>query len=806
MSSLDNASEISCQNDIRPELRAEGKLTDQQVIEKAVAALNSGDPVSAVAVARQIPSDSQPLQITKCEILNAAGVALTADGMLQEAVATFEEAISINQNFGDAHFNLGNAWFRKDQFAKACQHYLQALRTSPDDCDYLNNLLLSLKLSKDKNLNYSILRELQKLTPTGNACHSSVLSHLHEVGYFDLGAQWMDAFPELDSGSDWEILSIAGNIFQELGLYSKAITLQQRALEHSPCNKTVLANLGAALVTAGKVEEAKSCLVPLLEVDSGNANAWNNLGIAYDKSGEFDLAISAFGKAIELVSDHIPARENLARICSFHGLSDRADLQYRWLISNRSQRPPVDKIRELLNISPIAESNEYIEERRKHLRNGLRDLLADPQLLRWTDPNRECGITPFILAYQPDSNREINSMLSQLFCSDPIAIHPDQTPKSFHHTGKIRIAFISSFFCSHTIAKLNEGLIRGLDRGIFEVSVIVASPTRCDATTSRISGLADHSVVLTDPVPEAVRKIRSGKFDIIHFTDIGMDSWTYFLSMNRMAPVQTASWGHPDTTGIKTIDYFISGRTIEADGSENHYSEQLIKFRNAPVYMEKLNQSDELEIMNIRQVLNIHNDTHIYICPQTLFKIHPNFDYILEGILTRDDRAHIIFIEGNSPYWSGQLLTRWKKIPGLDYSRCHFVARMSGKSFLSLIRSADVVLDPTEFSGGLSTQEILSLGKAVITLPGEFMRSRVTAGFLNQCGLNNLIVSNRDTYIELAVDIAREPALSQDLENKIVERFPLIVANTQILTEFENFFQDVVEATRNGVRLGEWYW
>lgn len=806
MSSLDDATELNCQNESLQERKTEGIFSDQQLIERAVEALNSRDPAAAVAAAQLIPSDSRPLQVTKCEILNAAGVAMTADGMLQEAVAAFEEAISINQNYGDAHYNLGNSWFRKNHYHRATQHYLQALKTSPDDPDYLNNLILGLKAARDKNLNARIIGELQKLSPGDSAFHSTVLSHLSESAYFDLGAQWMDTFPALYEGSDWEIFSIAGNIFQELGQYSKAISLQQKALILSPGNPTVLANLGAALVSSGNVGEAKSCLIPLLERDSGNANAWNNLGIAYDKSGEFAEAISAFTKAMELEPEHVPARENLARICSFHGFSDEADIQYQWLISKRCQSPPADRIRQLLQFSPIAESASYIEERRKKLVCGLRELLAHPGTLDWTDPNRQCGMTPFILAYQPHSNREINSMLSQVFCRDETANHHCDPRKSLSHTGKIRIAFISSFFCSHTIARLNEGIIRRLNRSIFEITIIIASPTRSDSTTSRICRLADNSVVLTDPVPAAVEKIRGGKFDIIHFTDIGMDSWTYFLAMNRMAPIQTASWGHPDTTGIKTIDYFISGRTIELDGAENHYSEKLIRFRNAPVYMDNVRQNGETEIMDIRQVLDIHKNAHIYICPQTLFKIHPNFDAVIEGILNRDQWAHIIFIEGNSPFWSGQLLSRWKKIPGLNYSRCHFVPRMSGKSFLSFIQSADVILDPTEFSGGLSTQEILSQGKPVITQPGEFMRSRVTAGLLNQCGLDNLIVSNRDTYIEQAVNLAGETALRQDLEQKIAERFPLILANAQIIMEFENFFQDVVEAARNRAVISEWNW
>ena len=64
------------------------------------------------------------------------------------------------------------------------------------------------------------------------------------------------------------------------------------------------------------------------------------------------------------------------------------------------------------------------------------------------------------------------------------------------------------------------------------------------------------------------------------YADLGMDIRTYFLAFARLAPVQCVTWGHPDTTGIPNMDYFISSDLIEADGAEKHYSETLYKSLN----------------------------------------------------------------------------------------------------------------------------------------------------------------------------------------------------------------------------------
>ena len=66
--------------------------------------------------------------------------------------------------------------------------------------------------------------------------------------------------------------------------------------------------------------------------------------------------------------------------------------------------------------------------------------------------------------------------------------------------------------------------------------------------------------------------IEEENLDIIFYPDIGMSAITYFLAFSRLAPVQIVSWGHPETTGIDTIDYFLSSQIIENLNSQKFYS------------------------------------------------------------------------------------------------------------------------------------------------------------------------------------------------------------------------------------------
>jgi predicted O-linked N-acetylglucosamine transferase (SPINDLY family) len=71
--------------------------------------------------------------------------------------------------------------------------------------------------------------------------------------------------------------------------------------------------------------------------------------------------------------------------------------------------------------------------------------------------------------------------------------------------------------------------------------------------------------------------------DVLIYPDLGMEPLSWYLSFARLAPVQMAWWGHPVTTGLPSIDYFISLHD-EAPHAQQHYSEQLIRMRavNAP--------------------------------------------------------------------------------------------------------------------------------------------------------------------------------------------------------------------------------
>jgi predicted O-linked N-acetylglucosamine transferase (SPINDLY family) len=63
---------------------------------------------------------------------------------------------------------------------------------------------------------------------------------------------------------------------------------------------------------------------------------------------------------------------------------------------------------------------------------------------------------------------------------------------------------------------------------------------------------------------------------VLLYPEIGMDATTVRLASLRLARVQLASWGHPITTGLPTLDGYLSAQALEPAGAAAAYREALL--------------------------------------------------------------------------------------------------------------------------------------------------------------------------------------------------------------------------------------
>jgi protein O-GlcNAc transferase len=328
-----------------------------------------------------------------------------------------------------------------------------------------------------------------------------------------------------------------------------------------------------------------------------------------------------------------------------------------------------------------------------------------------------------------------------------------------------------------------------------KVEVVVFSTRAAEDDIGRfIAEHCDSFVLLPKTLSAARATVAAAEIDVLVYSDIGMEPFTYFLAFSRLAPVQCVTWGHPTTTGIAAIDYFISGRDLEsADpiAAQQHYSEELVRLSSPPTYLYPIQQST----VAARPDLSFLAGANIYACVQLPLKIVPEMDRVFIDILRRDPKAVVVFID-IVPRPTAILRERLTRADAACADRIHFLPRLDQNAFLELLKAAHVILDTIHFSGGISSAEALGVGKAVVTCPHpDLMAGRVTYAYYRQMGMDDCIAVDLDDYVAKAVRLGTDGDYRETIEQKIRERCDRLFRQEGVVREFEAFFEDAVART-----------
>jgi predicted O-linked N-acetylglucosamine transferase (SPINDLY family) len=458
----------------------------------------------------------------------------------------------------------------------------------------------------------------------------------------------------------------------------------------------------------------------------------------------------------------------------------------------RLQHADGRSIFEALLIPAIHQSAQDIEETRAALARSIDELLDGPPLAV-RDPVREIGITPFYLAYHGLNDRELQARIARL-CRK--AYRPAWTaPPATHRRGaRIRIGFVSSYFNLHSIGIINRGFITRLRRDRFEVIVFSLARHR-DALARRIREDSDLYVEFDgSSLARIERTIAEHGLDILFFTDVGMDPLTYFLAYSRLAPLQCVAWGHPDTTGIDTLDYFISADALELPDADSHYTEKLARLPAwiTPGYERPSHPAPALS----RSEYGLHDHANVYVCTQHPFKIHHEFDEAMGAILRGDPNAEVVLVQGQHAHFTEALKARFRRTIADVSQRIRILPRMPWSKYLGLLAVSDVMIDSFHFSGGNTTYQSLGMGLPVVTLPARFLRGRHSLGCYLRMGMTECVATTPQHYVEIALKLGTNPAYRQSLATRIYQASAVLFDNYETVKALEDFLEEAVSMVR----------
>jgi predicted O-linked N-acetylglucosamine transferase (SPINDLY family) len=547
-----------------------------------------------------------------------------------------------------------------------------------------------------------------------------------------------------------------GVLARSIGAYDAACAMLAKAVELAPQEAVFQREYGGALQKLGRFAMAEEQFRIACRLRPDVAQYWEDLGIVEQALGETQLAREAYRRADTL-------QPSLAR-----------------------------RIKEATVVSPILASLETIGAERAHIERAMDALLAEPGGSR-DDPLQLALWPNFYWAYHGESDRALQTkaaaMYRHLF---PMLDYVTPHCRAPRHAGaRIRVGLVSQFFHNHSIGRTSRGLFAQLSREKLEVTAIFLAPAVDDDFSRFIRQHAEHSIDVPRDLPTARRLIESLQLDVLFYQDIGMDPFSYFLAFSRLAPIQCVCFGHPDTSGIPTIDYYISSELYETPASEAHYSERLFLLREVGNFAYYY-RPERAEARKDRKDFGFSDEHHLYACPQNLFKLHPDMDELIAGILRRDALGRVAMVEGRIERWSELLRRRWAAHMRDVSDRIVFLPRMDSGDFVDLIAASNVMLDTRHFNGYNTSLEAFAVGTPVVTWPGEFQRGRHTCGMYRRMGVTELIANDAAQYIDLAVRLGSDASYRAARSDEILERSALLFEDIHVVREFERFFEEAV--------------
>lgn len=700
-------------------------------------------------------------------------------GRLSQAEAIYREVVAAEPRQAGALYLLGLLLHGRGAVEEAEGFYRRALEWNPAHAEAHAKLGVLVQARGERAEAEACCRRAVRLEESSAAAHLDLGLVLRAQGRNREAEACLRRALELDSGHPQALAALA-EILVGRGDAQEAEAAARKALEREPENPAAHNNLGVVLLATNRGAEAAACFERAIQLSPDYADAHAHLGLVHQHQLRFDEAEVCHRQALAANPRHALALDWLGNTLKDQGRAEEAVECYR---KAREVDPSPGLAAKLaLTLPVIMDSRDEMLSWRERFQQELDKLLNAG--LRLKDPSSEVNASNFYLAYHGMNDRPLLEKVARFYrqACPSLGWQAPLRPRQ----GRMRVGFLSKYLYKHTIGKLYRGLIERLSRERFEVVVFQLGPQ--DWVSEAIGRSADRRVVLAGSLARLREQVAAEGLDVLFYPDVGMCSELYYLAYARLARVQCVSWGHPVTTGLDSIDYFLSSEGLETAGAEEHYTERLIRFRKLPCYYYR-----PMAFLAGRSQFGLEEDWKVYLCPQTLFKLHPDFDPIFREILERDERGRLVLIRGVSRHWTGKLRARLERTLGRAAERVLFIERVSQGQFPSLLAGADAILDTAPFGGGNTSYEAFAVGAPIVTWPGEFLRGRVTAACYRQMGVDEGVVSSAREYVETALRLANDRDWRQDLGRRIRERSAALYEDREALAEMEQFLEAAVK-------------
>jgi len=676
------------------------------------------------------------------------GLRLLQHGQPTQADPLLQRAHTLDPENIDVLNLLGIRAYEKKQFDSALQFLGTANLKSPSSPHTLSNLGLVCNAAREYEKALAYLDAAIAINNLIPEIHNNRGNTLKALQQTDAAIKAFERAIALRT-SYAEAFSNLGVIYLEQGLLESAITNFQKALSYKPQFVEAYSNLGNALTKSGNFESAFKAFEYAIQLRPNYLEAYLNFGASLKQCKSYDGAIECYERAIEINPKFAQAFFDLGELYYEIGEAKKARECYEKVLTLNPHFREAKFALAIAQIPKVYQCIDEIKEARDGFTEQLDALENDPSRSSHTQEIEKCiSRHPFYLAYQIQNNRDLLKRFGDICIreAEPLqqVLDTKKVPKKDH--SKKRIGIVSGFFSDHPVwHAITKAWVTQLDAEKFEIYLFSTNPKE-DAETKIALSKAAHYFT-GNSISEMANIIHEQGIDILLFPEVGMDPISKGLACLRLAPTQMASWGHPETTGLKTIDFYLSAENFEGADAQANYSEQLIQLPGLGTYVET--DSTKPSYFDGAQY-GIDFSGPVLICAGSPSKYSPENDGIFIHIATQKPNCQFVFFDFQNNLTQtlhARLKTAFNDA-NLDAGQFIRLIPFLGKSdFYGLMQKADLYLDTIGFSGFNTAIQSMHCGLPIVTMEGQFMRGRLASGLLNKLNQHSLIAQNTGHYV-----------------------------------------------------------
>jgi len=592
--------------------------------------------------------------------------------------------------------------------------------------------------------------------------------------------------------------------------YFPAPTLNSLALK-MPTVQEVLEQ-AAGNLQQGNHRLAEENCVAVLAVCHAEPEAWHLRGVAAHLQGRNFDAVAWLERAVRLKPDAPMYHYNLGVVQQALGEQAAAEATYRRVLEldQSSTSASVNLVSVLNKLGQFSDSVSLceqlvtVEPTARHfarLGNACKMLGDIPRSMtayeRAADlaPNDAAIHSELVFARQYDPAIDDDALFAEhrkwatrfgIPASDSLFRQPRSIVRE--SCEPLRIGFVSPDLGNHPVGIFLTPLLERIDRNRFtpycysdrngqdEFNQRLRTSTAFWRDTKHLSHDQLAEQILADEIDIA--------FDLAGHTDDNRMP----VFARRVAPVQISWAGYVGSTGLDTIDWLLCDRFHVPEELESLQCERPLRMPHGYICYQPPEYAPDPGPPPSTQTGHV-----TFGCLNNPCKINDETVRLFAATLQRVPDSRLIFkYKGfDDPGVRDRFSAKFGE-QGIVANRLDFRGGTTHGEHLQTFCEIDISLDPTPYSGGLTTCESLWMGVPVVTCPRDRFASRHSLSHSTNAGLTETIAASFEDFVEIAASLATIPERLSEVRANL--RPTMAASPLCNLDGFATAFQEALES------------